>query len=70
MTAQVRRFSTNSIYNAAQYKGNIHIPDSVEYKGQVFAVNAISDSAFYKCTELTCLTMSNQVKSVGKYAFV
>ena len=69
MTAQVRRFSTNSIYNAAQYKGNIHIPDSVEYKGQVFAVNAISDSAFYKCTELTCLTMSNQVKSVGKYAF-
>ena len=68
-TAKVRRFSLNSSINIQQYKGEIVIPDTVEYKGKLYEVTAIGDSAFYGCTDLTGLTMTSHIKSIGKHAF-
>ena len=42
------------------YKGEIHIPDSV---------TSIGDSAFYCCSSLTSVTIPNTVISIGNFAF-
>ncbi len=68
-TAKVRRFSLVAANNALQYVGDIVVPDSVTYQGVRYEVTAIGDSAFFECTGLNSLVMSDHVKSVGKHAF-
>jgi|GEM_PF-1861825 len=68
-TAKVRRFSTSTSYNAQRYVGDIVVPDSVTYQGVRYEVTAIGDSAFFGCTDLNSLIMSDHVKSVGKHVF-
>ena len=53
---------------AKSYSGNIDIPSSVTYKGKRYPVTAIADSAFFKCGELTSLTIPNSVTSIGDRA--
>ena len=48
---------------------NITIPESVAYEGLTFNVTSIGDKAFYKCTSLASVTISNSVTSIGDYAF-
>ena len=49
------------------YKGHIVIPDSVFFSGQNRAVSEVGHDAFYRCTELTAVTLPATI-SVLRYA--
>jgi len=51
------------------YSGNIVIPQTVEYQGQLYPVTGISEKTFYKCKDLTSVTIPNGVVSIGEEAF-
>ena len=49
--------------------GDLVIPETVPYKDGNFKVTSIGDSAFYSCTELTSVTIPENVTSIGRQAF-
>lgn len=51
------------------YSGNIVIPETVHYEGIDYSVTSIGDQAFYKCNNLTSITIPNSVTSIEIYAF-
>ena len=51
------------------YSGDIVIPESVIYNGNIYSVTSIGDFAFYYLTRLTSVTIPNSVTSIGDYAF-
>ncbi len=51
------------------YSGSISIPASVEYEGETYAVTAIADYAFYWCTGLEEIKLSDGIERIGDYAF-
>ena len=51
------------------YKGNIVIPDVLEYEGTIYNVTKIGDWAFSYCTELTSVSIPKSVISIGDNAF-
>ena len=51
------------------YSGDIVIPSSIEYEGVICSVVSIGEKAFYKCSELTSVTIPNSVSSIGTSAF-
>ena len=51
------------------YSGDIIIPSSIECEGVTCSVASIGEKAFYKCSELTSVTIPNSVSSIGAYAF-
>ena len=55
--------------NKDAYSGNVVIPEKVTYEGVEYPVESIGNSAFYKCTSLTSITIPNNVTSIGIYAF-
>ncbi|MBQ9093729.1 MAG: leucine-rich repeat domain-containing protein [Prevotella sp.] len=52
-----------------KYAGDIIIPERVVYNNRTFTVVCIGDSAFYKCVNLTSVTIPNSVTSIGDSAF-
>ena len=52
-----------------KYTGDITIPTTIEYDGEVYDVTAIGDNAFYDCKNITSVTIGNSVESIGHYAF-
>ena len=61
-----------------EYAGDFVIPEKVTYNGRTFTVTRIDgyynsyndfDGTFYKCTNLTNVTIPNTVTSIGDYAF-
>ena len=52
-----------------EYKGDIVIPESVEYEGKKYTVSSIGPKAFYFCNGLTTVTIGNSVKSIMSSAF-
>ena len=52
-----------------EYTGNVVIPKSVTYQGTTYPVTSIGDGAFYKCANVTSVTIPNSVKSIGSNAF-
>ena len=51
------------------YSGNIIIPSSISYKNETYSVTSIGARAFYRCSEVTSITIPNSVTSIGYYAF-
>ena len=52
-----------------EYRGDIVIPESVEYNGATYNVTIIGDNAFCWCSGLTSVEIPNSVTSIGNYAF-
>ena len=52
-----------------KYTGNVVIPEEVSYMNRTRKVTIIDDYAFYGCTGLSTVTISNSVKSIGQRAF-
>ena len=52
-----------------EYTGDVIIPESVTYNGTTYSVTSIGDGTFYKCTELTSITIPNNITSIGYSAF-
>ena len=45
------------------------VADSIQVKGTIYQVTAISSGAFKNCKKLTALTIGKHVKAIGKQAF-
>lgn len=52
-----------------KYKGNVTIPATVSHNGQTYTVYRIDNSAFYKCDELTSVTINGVIERIGNRAF-
>ena len=53
----------------SKYTGNIVIPSTITYGGETYYVTSIGERAFYNCTRLTSITISESVTSIGSEAF-
>lgn len=47
----------------------VNIPKSVKYNGVTYSVTAIGEGAFYSCTNLISINISNSVNTIGDGAF-
>ena len=57
------------LYHNINYRGAVHIPEKLNYDGITYSVTSIGESAFYRCSGLTELTIPNSVTSIGDEAF-
>ncbi len=60
---------TNRNYDRNTYTGGVVIPETTTYKSKTYSVVAIGNSAFYRGTSLTEITIPNSVTSIGERAF-
>lgn len=51
------------------YTGDVVIPETVEYSGQVYVVDSIGSNAFDNCDELTTVRLPEGLKAIGENAF-
>lgn len=49
--------------------GHVIIPETVTYDGHDYPVTTIDQRAFFKCREVTSLTLPNSIRSIGNNAF-
>lgn len=66
---EVSPYSSDGDINSSAYKGEITIPQYVTYNGTRYYVTGIADFAFYKCKEITSISIPSSVKSVTGKAF-
>ncbi len=52
-----------------KYKGDVTIPATVSHNGQTYTVCRIDNDAFYKCGELTSVTINGVIEWIGNRAF-
>jgi hypothetical protein len=62
MTVSVKKGSTNPT-------GDLIIPATITYEGDVYDVTEIGSYAFENCTSLTSITIPESVTSIGERAF-
>ena len=55
--------------SGTKYSGDITIPASVVYNGTICSVTSIGAQAFYNCSGLTSIDISNSVTSIGNFVF-
>lgn len=64
-TAMVTYGSTN----VDSYSGDVIIPSTVIYEGDIYMVTSIGELAFCDCSSLTSITIPNSITSIGFRAF-
>jgi hypothetical protein len=52
------------------YSGVLVIPEEVTYMNRTRKVTSIGEGAFYKCNDLTSVTIGNNVTNIGEKAFM
>ena len=52
---------------SGKYSGAIVIPEKVTYDGAEYNVTSIGNRAFFDCSGLTSITISNSVTTIGEY---
>ena len=62
-------YKGSSPYTSKTYSGNVVIPESVEYEGNIYKVTSIEKMAFISCDGLYSVIIPNSVKSIGDEAF-
>ncbi len=63
-------YSTDTAENAAKYVGDIVVPSTVEYDGNIYNVTIIDANAFAGCTGLTDVVLGDNVQEIGTNAFL
>jgi hypothetical protein len=59
-------------FKDAQYKsysGTVVIPSAVKYNDKTYNVTAVDEKAFYRCYNMTSVTIPGTVTTIGNYAF-
>ena len=56
-------------YGENNYRGDIVIPERIINNGIEYIVSSIGNAAFYWCSELTSVVLSDSIKSIGNSAF-
>ena len=51
-------------------KGNIEIPESIEYNGETFPVSELSDQCFKNCHNITGITLPKGIDTFGSQCFM
>ena len=70
MTAEVSYYDNSHwMYNSSYVKGDLVIPESVNYNESVYTVTSIRRIAFWGCSDLTSVEIPNSVTSIGEGAF-
>ena len=61
--------TTATVTWGGDYSGMIVIPESITFENSIYSVTSIGESAFWKCSSLTSVTIPNSVTSIGWSAF-
>jgi hypothetical protein len=69
ITSATAPYTVAVVQKSPVYTGNVSIPASVSYNSISYSVTSISNQAFYNCTGLTSVTITNLVTSIGDNAF-
>ena len=69
-TVEVTSQLSSSPYNEGVDIITATIPETVTYNGTTYSVTSIGDKAFYGCSSLTSITISNSVTSIGYETFL
>ena len=56
-------------YYSKEYSGSITIPATIGHNGVGYSVTSIGEYAFYGCTSLTAINITEGVTSIGRNAF-
>ena len=60
---------TAEVTRSKSYSGDIVIPSTITYSGNIYSVTSIGKDAFLECSGLTSITIPNSVTSIGEEAF-
>ena len=56
-------------YGSTKYSGEVVIPSEIKVNEVKYTVISVGGNAFYKCNDLTSVTIPNSVTTIGNYAF-
>lgn len=68
-TAVLTCYAYYSADNVVAYAGDVVIPETFEYEGDVYTVTSVSSRTFYDCTNLTSVELPATITSMGNNAF-
>lgn len=68
-TAEVTFYLSYNPANGDYYKGDVVIPETIDYRGIPFTVTGVAQRAFYYCTEMTSIQLPPTVETVLGSAF-
>lgn len=68
-TAAVTYKGESWIFLQSNYKGDIVIPESIDYDGKSYKVNTIGEGAFYYCSDIQSISIPRSVEKIEDYAF-